>query len=105
VYFLAAESLANALTATGAVDRAIDALEAAAVERHRSYDPSNGGSLAGYMWLRTRTLQAELCAKQGWTTEKNRLADEVIKLLTKADSDFPLLQRALRLRTQQQPHT
>jgi len=99
-YFLAAESLAEALVRTGTLEQAIDTLEEASTERQRTYDPGYGGSFAGYTWLRTRVLEAELCAHQDRRMESQRLADEIVKLLAKADSDFPLLQRAKKLLNQ-----
>jgi len=99
-YFLAAESLAEALVRTGTVEQAIDTLEEASIERQHAYDPAYGGSFAGYVWLRARVLEAELCAHQERRIESQRLADEIVKLLTKADSDFPLLQRAKKLLNQ-----
>jgi len=88
------------LVRTGTLEQAIDTLEEASTERQRTYDPGYGGSFAGYTWLRTRVLEAELCAHQDRRMESQRLADEIVKLLAKADSDFPLLQRAKKLLNQ-----
>jgi hypothetical protein len=100
-YFFAAETLALALLGSGRLAEAITTLEAAAAERQRAYDPAYGGPLAGYAWLRVRLLQAELYARASRIADSRRVAAEIARLLAKADSDFPILQRAQQLLTNQ----
>jgi tetratricopeptide (TPR) repeat protein len=96
-YFLAAETLANALVAAGRPQDAIQVLETAAAERAHAYDPFNGGPVCGYFWLRVRLLQAELYSQQGRLGDRDQILRELEQLLSRADSDFPILVRAREL--------
>jgi tetratricopeptide (TPR) repeat protein len=98
--FMAAEALALALASSNRLDEALGVLEAAAVTRQHAYDPFASGPLSGYCWLRVRVLEAELYARGARKTDSERAAREIVKLLAKADSDFPILQRAKQLLNQ-----
>jgi tetratricopeptide (TPR) repeat protein len=97
-YFLAAETLANALAQRGSLGEAIEVVETAAAERIHTYDPFYScGTFAGYTWLRVRLLQAELYARAGRQVESRQVASHIVKLLASADPDFPILKRATQL--------
>jgi tetratricopeptide (TPR) repeat protein len=103
-YFLAAETLANALAQRGSQTEAIEVLETAAAQRVRTYDPFySGGTFAGYTWLRVRLLQSELYARAGRRAESRQVASHLVKLLAIADPDFPILRRATHLSTVGRP--
>jgi tetratricopeptide (TPR) repeat protein len=96
-YFLAAETLAEALAQSSRLDEAIETLETASAQRQHAYDPGYGGPIAGYTWLRVRVLQGELYARRSRTADSERVARELVRLLRRADPNFPLLRRAMLL--------
>jgi len=96
-YFLAAETLANALVHRGKLVDAIEVVETVVPERSHAYDPAYGGTFTGYAWLRVRLLQAELYARAGRLAESRQVASHIVKLLAVADPDSPILKRAGQL--------
>ena len=87
-YFMAAESLADALQQRGKMDRAVDVLQVAAQQNVRTF---NMPRPAGYFWLRTQAQLAQLYRKNGRAQDAEKIEDDLRRLLAYADPDHALL--------------
>ena len=94
--FLGIESLAEILVRRGAVERAIAVLEEAGQDKVRTQTDAVGPSI--YFWLRTQVRLAQLYRQVGRRQDAERLGAQLLRLLSQADPDFPLLIELKRLR-------
>ncbi len=84
-YFLAAESLANALQDLGRPSSAISVLVQASLQKRRAY------ILSGFLWLRIRFQLAQMYRLTGQPEKALPIETELRKLLKYADPDHPLV--------------
>jgi tetratricopeptide (TPR) repeat protein len=95
VYFLGAESLALAYERQGNTSTAVHLLEEASANRPRvNFEITMAGAP---LWMRDEMDLARLYRRIGRVQDAQKIEDELRKLLTYADPDFPLLVELKRL--------
>lgn len=99
-YFLATESLADALQQKGDMDRALDVLQVAAQQNVRTFVMPRP---AGYFWLRTAAKLARFYRMAGRVADAEKIETELRGLLAFADPDHAILVSLRQTQSQQTP--
>lgn len=94
-YFLGADSLARAYERQGNFSVALEVLKNASADRARVYGPfkMSGATL----WMQDQADLARLYRRVGRVNDAENIEDELRKLLTYADPDYPMLVELQRL--------
>ena len=87
-FYLASESLADALERQGHREMALQVLKRASEARAISYDNM---SSSGAYWLRVEWRLAQLCRKLGLIADAQKIEGELFRTLAYADPDHPIL--------------
>lgn len=100
-YFLGAESLARAYERNGNFSAALDVLQSTSTDRARVDGPF--GMSAAPLWMQDQIDLAGLYRRLNRAKDAEKIEDELRKLLTYADSDYPMLVDLERRRSNSLP--
>ena len=96
-YFFGADSLARAYEREGNLSAALEVLETASADRVRANGPF--GMSVAMLWMRDQMDLAQLYLRLHRDKDAEKIEDELRKLLTYADPDYPMLVELKRLQS------